>query len=253
MYSRTLTIEKKEEMKRTVSLPRLKQINLDIAKDRRKERAIQRLNKIIVKRLYTKDIRNIKRKNNSFWHKSVVDRKLEAKLENLKRSKNNILHAKSESQQLLNNSEKVESSAIKKLKKLQDSMRQNIILPKTLSIENLDQSQLVRRQVRDLTEISNIEEEDSTDETQEILGGYNSKLKFVNTRIQIIMMSLPELRQKFMRTESSKIKDTNLTQKLENLTNLLEKYQKMKEKLISLIEVCSPKVKKQQRRRGMRL
>lgn len=231
-------------MEKTFSLPKIaKTKSKSQALELKKERLMRKKDRTIVRRLYTKDIREIKKKNNEFWHKTRFDRSLETKFEQLRKCKNKSMLSKTDSEIVLNSCEKVETECMKKLKKLQESMRQAFIL-KGFS-ENAGKKNLENPHFRDGGTLIEISEENSMENVEEILEGHKSRLKLVNTRIKVIMITLPELQEKCASSEINHKKDIKLVQKLQNLTNLLEKYQKTREKLKVLVKLCTEELKRQ--------
>lgn len=207
------------------------------------ERYLQRANRSVMKRLYAHDVKKIRLRENSYWHKSRADTSLEKSIKKLRiKSKNNRPRLPCISFTAYYG--KTESAEALKLKKLQDTMRQIVIFPYSANhdemIKNSDDT--YKRNARLSTDLSIIEERYEVKNpldikaTAKTLEEYKESLDFVNTRIKVIMTSLPALRQKLDLAESQKMKKPNISQKLQKMMDLLNLYQSSKEKLINLIE-----------------
>ena len=201
--------------------------------------------KSIVKRLYTKDIRLIRLKSNSFWHENKQDKKIEKNLLDLKTKKSQCLKKHSSIPVFPKLSKKAESSSVSKLIKLQETMNQLIFASMNPFEERLSEDSTHKNSQKLDSNEPKFPEEGALANPEELIVQYKRQLAFIDTRIKVIITSLPKAKQK--EAEMKKFKrNSKINQKMQSMNQLLEQYQNSKNKINSLIEVCNLEIFKAQ-------
>ena len=216
-------------MNKSASLPEIKGLK------KLKRREQKKINRSVVRRLYSHEIKKIKLKNNSFMYKKPEDVSLEKQVKKLRKRK--LIPLQSNICFLPTQADRPE---IKNLYKLQDNMRQAIYIPK-IDEKSLVVSENVFYRNQSLEHADLYAPYDLIEDDEEFtlsIAQQKEQLTFVKTRIKVIMTTLPKLRENLETWSKNSTHFTTISKKIEKLVTLLKTYETTKEKLKSSIKAC---------------
>jgi hypothetical protein len=226
-------------MKKTDSLPKIHKNSSTFLTDKISTKVSKKFQKTLIKRLYTKDIKKIKLKDNIYWHKTRSDSNLKLQIQKLQDYKSRSGVPKSNKLILKPIIEMNSSDATKKLIKLKEKMNGHIAGQALFNRRNT-------MKVLNKTTTAELDEDDDDDykvlDASVLLHEYKNKIYFIDTRIKVLITSLSLLKQQIITIEKAKQNNSFLTKKIQKTFNLLNFYQTSKEKLEKLIFTCKEKL-----------
>ena len=202
-----------------------------------KKGQVRKINRSVVRRLYRSEVKKIKSRNNEFWHKTREDSQIEKGYDDLRKRK--LLPVQQNSCFYYG---KVDRPEIQNLVKLQNNMRQAI----SFVFPEEQVKPVFRRRRGSIRELSITQSEffltgNETERSEEFnlsIHQHKDQLKFVKTRIKVIMTTLPKLREGLEQWPKESSQYLGFARKVEKLVGLLKIYENSESKLKQAIQAC---------------
>lgn len=215
-------------MLKNQSLPSIKLPN------KLKKVQLRKMNRSVVRRLYRSEVKKIKSRNNSFWHKTKEDSELEKGYDNLRKRK--LLPIQQNACFYYN---KIDRPEIKNLIKLQNNMRQAISF--AFPEEQIKLISRTSKRGLSMTQSEIFLTENETEHPEEFnlsINEHKDQLNFVKTRIKVIMTTLPKLREGLEHWPKGSSQYLGFSKKVEKFVGLLKIYENAELKLKQAIQAC---------------